>query len=205
MYIRDTLAPHHLRVKRTRDAVPSEVVAVHYVLYNTRSNTLALYAACIKIARQPFRVFGYDTPHLSWIGIARVVFGGFLRRGLLKELFSCCLGLHWHRNLPGQLFGCYDNASHVRKEPPGATPIQGNGRERGHRPVLHYQTLLARKVSSEFGLAVFEVLQNGYLCRYKRVFCVGSKGITTLNPGTGEVTNQVRIAAGRRRVEKIVR
>ena len=29
------------------------------------------------------------------------------------------------------------------------------------------------------------------LCRYKRVFSVGSKAITTLNPGTGEVTNQV--------------
>lgn len=27
--------------------------------------------------------------------------------------------------------------------------------------------------------------------RYKRVFCVGTKAITTLNPGTSEVTNQV--------------
>ena len=29
------------------------------------------------------------------------------------------------------------------------------------------------------------------LCRYKRVFCIGTKGITTLNPGSSEVTNQV--------------
>ena len=27
--------------------------------------------------------------------------------------------------------------------------------------------------------------------RYKRVFCIGTKAITTLNPGTLEVTNQV--------------
>ena len=83
----------------------------------------------------------------------------------------------------------------MRKEPPGATPIQGNGRERGLGTVLHYETLLARKVSSEFVLAVFKTLLHAHHCRYKRVFCVGSKGITTLNPSTGEITNQVRIAA----------
>lgn len=27
--------------------------------------------------------------------------------------------------------------------------------------------------------------------RYKRVFSVGSKAVTTYNPGTGEITNQV--------------
>lgn len=32
-----------------------------------------------------------------------------------------------------------------------------------------------------------------YDCRYKRVFCVGTKAITTLNPTTHEITNQVKI------------
>lgn len=57
----------------------------------------------------------------------------------------------------------------------------------GHCTVLHDQALMEGQVSISW-------LYNTVLTvdiRYKRVFCVGKQGIATLNPGSGEVTNQV--------------
>ena len=113
-----------------------------------------------------------------------------LAEGAVFSLLECPLALR-----SSSFVGNHGNNSHVRKERTGATPIQGNGRERGRGKVLHYEALLARKVSSELFFAAFKRRLHAYCRRYKRVFCVGSKGITTLNPGTGEVTNQVRVAA----------
>ena len=80
---------------------------------------------------------------------------------------------------------------------------RGDGRigskwQRRCRQILHDQAFVAWKVScyearniNNHAYVSIDLCEN--ICRYKRVFCVGTKAITTLNPTTHEITNQVKI------------
>lgn len=64
-----------------------------------------------------------------------------------------------------------------------------------HSTFLHYQALVERQVSILHlrPVRMTNLELNNVLKRYKRIFCIGKQGISTLNPGSTEVTNQVVI------------
>ena len=90
-------------------------------------NDMALMLRVLKLY-PPFWIFGYNPPHLSRIGVTRLIFRGFRCGGLLKQLFSRCLSLHRHHNLSGfwvtMVTAVTWGVSHL--EPLPSTAMEGN-------------------------------------------------------------------------------